>query len=212
MVIYIMPKNKHSKKSVITLKGVAPLVSSILIIGVLAGITGIAYQWGMPMMQKNVGKTELYSAETLLKNLDKKIDDVARNGGREEVLFNLPGEIKVYDADNRIEFILETSGSIYAPGGFICFSRNCDLDEGIWGEDSYTVLGAQVLQSDRKYAQTKYILLFRELISDSATYTRDIVTTEGGTLTGSKGNKIVISKIGEERGDTIKTIIKIDLI
>lgn len=196
-----------------SLKGVAPLVSTIMIVGVIAAITGVAYQWGMPMMQKNVGKTELYASETLLRTLDNQIDNVAKNGGSEEILFNLPGELQVNAEEDMIVFSIETSGSVYAAGGFICFSRNCDLNEGVWGEDPYSVIGARVSQSDENYAQTNYILQFRNLTDGDMTYHRDIVTPDNVTLVGSEGSRLLVTKIGESRGDdTVETIIKIDRI
>ncbi|MBN2095258.1 MAG: hypothetical protein JW727_04370 [Candidatus Aenigmarchaeota archaeon] len=202
-------KPKNSKR-----KGIAPVISTIMIIGVLAGITGLAYQWGMPMMQKNVGTTELYSAENFLKNLDKKIDDIAKNGGSEEVVFSVPGELHIDPIEDRIDFSVETSGSIYAPGGFICFTRNCDLDEGVWGEDTYSVIGAQVSQGDDRYAMTTYSVILRNLSAGSGTYiySRDIVTPFNVTLVGSEGARMLITKLGEERGNVTRTIIKIDLI
>jgi hypothetical protein len=206
------PCLKSKKRHYSKLKGIEPIISSILIIGVLAAVTGIAYQWGMPMMQKNVGKTELFSAENFLKTLDKKIDDIAKTGGSEEVVFNVPGHITIDPENDRIDFTMDTGGSIYAPGGFICFSRNCDLDTGIWGVDGYSVTGAQVLQSTDSYAQTRYSIIFRNLTADQYTYIRDIVTPFNATLSGSENARLLITKIGEQRGNVTKTIIKIDLL
>ena len=200
-------KNKSGK-----LKGIEPVISGILIVGVLAVVTGIAYQWGMPLMQKNVGTTELHSAEDFERTLDKKIDDVAKNGGSDEITFNSQGQILVNPTDDRIDFTIETSGSIYSPGGFVCFSRNCYLQTGVWGEDGYSVIGAQVSASDQNYALTKYSIIFRNLTAGNLIYSRDLVTPRNATLTGSKNAKLIITKIGEERGNTTKTIIKIDLL
>ncbi|MGC9310743.1 MAG: hypothetical protein ACP5E4_03400 [Candidatus Aenigmatarchaeota archaeon] len=194
------------------LKGIAPLMSTILIVGVLAAVTGIAYQWGMPMMQKNVGKTDLYAAETFLRELDNKIDEVSKSGGSEEIYFNIPGEITVDPVRDRVEFGLETSGSIYSIGGFICFTRNCDLDEGKWGDDSYSVIGAQVIQSEGNYALTRYSLTYRNLTANGITYVRDIATSYNATITGSENSRLLITKVGETRGNVTSTIIKIDLL
>jgi hypothetical protein len=114
--------------------------------------------------------------------------------------------------NDRIDCTIDTGGSIYAPGGFICFSRNCDLDEGIWGVDGYSVIGAQVVQSSDSYAQTKYSIIFRNLTADQYTYVRDIVTPFNATLNGGENARLLITKIGEQRGNVTKTIIKIDLL
>jgi len=191
-------------------KGMAPLISSILIVGILAVITLIAYEWGMPMIQKNIDITTLNKAENFLRQLDKKIDDVAKLGGNEELIFNLPGEITINPENNIIEFYLKTSGSIYMQGGFVCFSKNCN-PEGTWGKDSYSIIGAQVDQFDEYATITTYKIIYRNLTSDTKTYILDIVTPRNATLVGSENSRLLIKKIGEERGTITKTIIWLDI-
>jgi len=192
-------------------KGMSPLISSILIVGILAVITLIAYEWGMPMIQKNIDITTLNKAENFLRQLDKKIDDVAKLGGNEELIFNLPGEITINPENNIIEFYLKTSGSIYMQGGFVCFSRNCNLTNGIWGKDSYSVIGVQVDQFEEYATITTYKIIYRNLTSDTKTYILDIVTPRNATLVGSENSRLLIKKIGEERGTITKTIIWLDI-
>jgi hypothetical protein len=69
-----------------------------------------------------------------------------------------------------------------------------------------------VSASDQNYALTKYSIIFRNLTAGNLIYSRDLVTPRNATLTGSKNAKLIITKIGEERGNTTKTIIKIDLL
>ena len=192
-------------------KGMSPLISSILIVGILAVITLIAYEWGMPMIQKNIDITTLNKAENFLRQLDKKIDDVAKLGGNEELIFNLPGEITINPENNIIEFYLKTSGSIYMQGGFVCFSRNCNLTNGIWGKDSYSVIGVQVDQFGEYATITTYKIIYRNLTSDTKTYILDVVTPQNVTLVGSENSRLLIKKIGEERGKITKTIIWLDI-
>ena len=192
-------------------KGLAPIISSIIIIGILAVITGIAYEWGMPMIQKNIDAITLNKAEDFLRQLDKKIDDVAKLGGTEELIFNLPGEISINPENNTIEFYLRTSGSIYTEGRFVCFSRNCNLTNGTWGKDSYSVIGAQVDQFEEYATRTTYKIIYRNLTSDTKTYILDIVTSGNATLVGSENSRLLIKKIGEERGKITKTIIWLDI-
>ncbi|RLJ02614.1 MAG: hypothetical protein DRP10_00575 [Candidatus Aenigmatarchaeota archaeon] len=192
-------------------KGITPLISSILIVGILAIITGLAYEWGMPMIQKNIDITTLNKAENFLRELDKKIDDVAKLGGSEELIFNLPGEITINPENNTIEFFLKTSGSIYMQGGFVCFSRNCNLTNGIWGKDSYSVIGVQVDQFEEYATITTYKIIYRNLTSDTKTYILDVVTPQNVTLVGSENSRLLIKKLGEERGKITKTIIWLDI-
>ena len=192
-------------------KGLAPIISSIIIIGILAVLTGIAYEWGMPMIQKNIDAITLNKAEDFLRQLDKKIDDVAKLGGTEELIFNLPGEISINPENNTIEFSLKTRGSIYTEEGFVCFSRNCNLTNGIWGKDSYSVIGVQVDQFEEYATITTYKIIYRNLTSDTKTYILDIVTPGNATMVGSENSRLLIKKLGEERGKITKTIIWLDI-
>ncbi len=193
-------------------KGVAPLISSILIVGILAILTFIAYQWGMPMIQKNIDITTLNKAEDFLRKLDNSISDITRTGGTEELIFNLPGEINIEPEKNTIEFSLKTGGSIYVQGGSVCFSRNCNPTEGTWGKDSYSVISAQVDQFEKYATITTYKIIYRNLTrEDGRVYLLDIVTPGNATIVGSENSKISIEKIGEERGDVTKTIVKLDI-
>lgn len=193
----------------------APLISSILIVGILAILTFIAYQWGMPMIQKNIDITTLNKAENFLRKLDNSISDIAKTGGTEELTFNLPGEININPENNTIEFYLKTTGSIYMQGGFVCFSRNCNLTEGTWGKDSYSVIGAQVDQFEKYATITTFSITYRNLTRgegfNKKTYFLDIVTPGNATIVGSENSKLLIEKIGEERGDVTKTIIELDI-
>ena len=196
-------------------KGASPIISSILTIGILAIITGIAYQWGMPMIQKNIDITTLNKAENFLRNLDDSVSDIAKTGGTEELIFNLPGEININPENNTIKFSLRTSGSIYMQGGIICFNRNCNLTEGTWGKDSYSVINAQVYQFEEYATITTYSIIYRNLTRgkgfNKKIYLLDIVTPGNATIVGSENSRISIEKIGEERGDVTKTIIKLDI-
>ena len=195
-------------------KGMAPLISSILLIGILAILVSIAYQWGTPMIQKNIDTTTLYKAEDFLRKLDKKIDDVARLGGTEELIFNMPGEININPENNIIKFSLKTGGSIYRQGGFVCFNRNCN-PTGTWGEDSYSIIGAQVDTFEKYATITTYKIIYRNLTREEGfnkkTYFLDITTPGNTTLIGSKNSRLLIEKIGEKRGAVTKTIIKLDI-
>ena len=195
------------------LRGVTPIISSILLVGVLAAVTGVAYQWGLPMIQKNMDVSSLTKAENFLMQLDNKIDIVAVSGSTEEILFDLPGTIRINPENDLIEISLETTGSIYASGGFVCFSRNCNLESGVFGDDSYSVIGVQTEQTDEDYSLTTFSITQRNLTSSGKTYWRDIITPDGGVTVGGGNSRFIISKEKEERvGSTMITVIKIDIL
>ncbi len=193
-------------------KGASVVISSIMLIGVLLVITSIAYTWGMPMIQRNMDKPTLYKAENFLTKLDKKVDEVAKLGSIEEITFNIPGEIKIDAKNNTIEFSVQTETAIYGGGQFICFSKSCNTTWGEFGIDSYSVTGAYVHMLDDYASITTYKIIYRNLTkSDGSVYLLDIVTVSNATIIGSENSKIVISKIGEERGALTKTLVLVDI-
>ena len=195
------------------LKGVTPIISSILLVGVLAAVTGVAWQWGVPIIQKNLDVSTLTKAENFISNLDDKINNVAESGSTEEIIFDLPGDVRIDPESDRIEISLITSGSIYAPGGFVCFSRNCNLEGGTFGDDSYSVVGVQT-SSDESNALTTFSIIQRNLTSPGKVYQRNIITPDDGVVVGGRNSRFIISKESENRTDstTIITVIKIDVI
>lgn len=198
------------------IKGLAPLISTILIVGILAVLTFSAYYWGKPIIEKNVDITTLNKAEEFLRNLDRRIDSIAKYGGTDEIIYRLSGEIEVNPQENKIEFFVDTVGTIYSPNTFVCFSRNCDLQEGNWGEDSYSVIGVYVYQNTSELTSNHYKIIYRNLTAyengNKKTYMVDLITTGNLTLVGSKDSKIIIRRIGIKRNnDVTKTVVEIDI-
>ena len=193
-------------------KGVAPLVTSILIVGVLAAVTLIAYQWGMPLIKKNIDMSTLNRAENFLRQLDNEIYEVVKTGGTKELTFNIPGDIRINPENNTIEFSLKTSGSIYSSGKFVCLSRDCNLTEGNWENSTYSVIGVQADQFEEYAAITTYKIIYRNLTrEDGRVYTLDIVTPGNITIVGSEDCIILITRLGEETGAITKTLVELDI-
>lgn len=193
------------------LKGITPVISTIMLIGILSVITFSAYQWGLPLIDKSMSNSILLNAESFLGIVDQEIYQIAKSGGSKEILFDLPGDIRVYPNENKIEFSLATEGSIYMQGGAICLSLSCDKTPGIFGEDSYSVLEVESQQLGDQNTVTAYTLTYRNLTSSSRTYELDIVTPGNAILTGSKNSRLIITKSGEIKSGVVRTIIEIGI-
>src|SRR3989338_6960866 len=73
------------------MKGQQEALSAILISGILIGVVGSVYFWGVPLIQKNKDISILESSEAFVRGLDVKIKSVANNGGRDQMSIPVPG-------------------------------------------------------------------------------------------------------------------------
>lgn len=121
------------------MKGQHEALSAILITGVLIGVVGSVYFWGMPLIEKNRDISTLKNSEEFMKNLNEKIKYVANHGGRDQIKITVPG-IVTFDGED-ILFEVETTGVIYSIGSPIPITKNpCTLTEGRWGLQESEVL------------------------------------------------------------------------
>ena len=112
-------------------------ISIVLITGILLGLVGSVYLWGVPLIEKNTDVSRLESAEEFMNNLNEKIKNVATHGGREQVRIPLG---RVY-FDSNIDLSVETKNTIYDSGAWISIGKNeCTKDVGVWGVDDQDVL------------------------------------------------------------------------
>jgi hypothetical protein len=179
------------------------VVTAILITGILLGLVGSVYLWGVPLIEKNKDVSLLQSAEEFMHNLDEKIKDVATHGGREQIEILLG---RVY-FESDINLNVETKNTIYASGASIPLARNdCTMDKGIWGVDDQDVLCVLSKKIGDKY-ETDYILRYINLTLGTKTYKIELL---GEKNSGKKDNSIIIERTGTEKeGDYVKTLILI---
>ncbi len=209
-------------------KGQQEALSAVLISGILIGVVGSVYFWGIPLVQKNKDNSLLETAETFMQEVDNKIKFVANNGGRDQIVVNLPGIIR-FDGGS-IELSIATEGTIYAVDSPIPLGRtsssNLKLDPlnattryGVWGSDDpvlYTVKSSKY--SENSY-ETDYTLEYVQLRNDKTT--RDfMIELDGSGSSGGIDSTIVIEGLGEQiitpennNGRTlIKSIVRISIV
>lgn len=143
------------------MKGVAEALSAVIMTGVLIGVVGSIYFWGLPLIQKNKDISTLYSAERFMNELSAKITDVANSPGRQKLTINVPGILN-FDG-TQFQLTVRTDGTIYSTEGVIPLGRNeCSPDKGVWGIQDYATVCSSSKKADDKF-DTVYTLKFIQL-------------------------------------------------
>lgn len=191
------------------------ILSVVLISGILIGVVGSVYFWGVPLIQKNKDISTLENSEDFVRNLNNKIKNVANSGGRDRLIINIPGLV-TFDG-SEINLIVDTEGVIYASNAEIPLDINpCAMTTGTFGIDDPEVLCVKSQKiSDRSFRTTytlKYIILqSNETIRDFQ------INLTGGLQTGGLDNTVIIDNKGGTssvvNGRTlIKALVEINII
>jgi hypothetical protein len=180
-------------------------ISVILITGILLGLVGSVYLWGVPLIEKNTDISVLENAEEFMNNLDAKIKNVATHGGREQI--EIPLGRVYFDAD--IDLNVDTKNTIYDSGAWVSLGRNsCTKPDGVWGVDNQDVLCVLSQEVGEEY-KTGYRLRYIDLVLGAKKYKIELV---GEKDTGKEDNIIVIEGLGTETaGDYVKTKVSISI-
>lgn len=192
------------------MKGQIEPVSAILITGILIGIVGSVYLWGVPLIEKNQDIAKIKNAEIFMKELNERIKLVANQGGRVEMNVNIPATIQLadlYDASgingkdnlNDISMRLSTKGTIYSTGGWVPLTDNgCDATQRFVGSRGPDGLCVRARGIGDRY-ENEYKLQYAELLSPpSSAYQIELT---GVAQTGGENDIIVI----ENEGSTVTT-------
>ncbi len=186
------------------------VVTAILITGILLGLVGSVYLWGVPLIEKNKDVSLLQSAEEFMHNLDEKIKDVATHGGREQI--EIPLGRVYFESDVTESYInlnVETKNTIYVSGASIPLEKNeCTKNPGTWGVDDQDVLCVLSQEIGGEYG-TDYNLRYINLTLGIKTYKIELV---GERNNGKKGSVIIIDGVGTEKDENyIKTLVSIKI-
>ncbi len=199
------------------MKGIAPIISSIIIVGIYLFLISLAYNWGMPMAEENLDIPTLTKSESFLFSLSDKMDRVISHKNKEKIVFDLPGKIYIDSKNNQIYFPILTDGTIYSSDSSVCFSKNCNSTQGIFGKDKFYFREVEV--NEFRYGKgttNNYYLKFRNLTSKDNIYNVDLITYGNTTLVGDKGTDLIIKNFGRNiddisGGKEISTLIKLSL-
>ncbi|MBI4174185.1 MAG: hypothetical protein HY517_00945 [Candidatus Aenigmarchaeota archaeon] len=187
-------------------KGQQEALSAVLISGILIGVVGSVYFWGVPLIQKNKDISLLESSEAFMRQLDEKIRSVANNGGRDSIVISVPGIIS-FDGET-IRLIIETQGTIYATDAEIPLGRNSvsTLSQsggqlyGVWGIDDPVLFNVKSIKMGENDYRNEYTLTYVELRNSKSL--RDFrIDLTGSGASGGQDKTIIL----ESQGDVTTT-------
>lgn len=189
-------------------KAQGDIISAVIIVVIAIGLVGTAYMWGIPLIEKQQGRTvvdrmDSYFDGTNVNSLPRMIEDVANNGGEKTFYSNIDGlwTLNEYDGsgeeNNSIEFMIASKVSnIGVDMDWISFTDGgtCPPEIGVLGIDEGSVVCARADSTGVNYNIT-YRMWFREIDESSGTrgYKINLVRREGGPLI-STGKSIRISR------------------
>ncbi|GEM_PF-1461000 len=195
------------------MKGVVEAISALLISGILIGVVGTVYFWGVPLIQKNKDISVLETTEDFMRELNDRVKLVANTGGREQVQFNIPGLIRFNG--EQVNVVIDSEGTIYSAEAEVPLSRNApSLLKGKWGIDEpeiIKVVAEQIVQNRYRNTYTlKYIPLEIRSGPPPSTAVDKVfkVKLTGIDSVGGQGSVVIITNKGtdEELADG-KTVI-----
>src|SRR3989338_2683566 len=183
------------------MKGQQEALSAVLISGILIGVVGSVYFWGIPLIQKNKDNSILDTSEAFMASLDQKIKFVANNGGSDVLVIKVPGIVR-FDG-RRVELTISTDGTLYAVDSEIPLGRtststlksDADGEYGTWGVDDPVLFNVKSSEISENSYLTKYTLDYVELRNDKTLKDYKIDLQGGGV--GGEDRSVIIESLGE---------------
>lgn len=178
-------------------KGQAQLISVVILTSITISLVAITYFWGMPIMEKEKSSVRLSSAEKFMKELNRKLEDVIKNGGTQVLEANVPGTLTMIDngIDDKLELNFSIKGCEIALQKDI-FLIGDEKPEAVLGEEP-SVLKVYA-QGSKNFCTVTMSLYYRNVTSSKNIYVVDLVGLGSKSITG-KNHKILIS-MGESSG------------
>lgn len=202
-------------------------ISTVLITGVIISLVGIAYFWGMPLIEKQSTATDYSIAKSFMENLDSVITEIANSGGSEEmdiplgVLRLKEGGIEIDNKTNTIimEFVTKqpiiTADSVVYLGSTTFADANSEV--GVFGKSSSSVLSLTSETSDIG-SIVKIKLHYRELDTQDMSKGYKIVLVQDGPRdSGDEKISVSFDKVesiengAANGGELIVTYVKVKL-
>ena len=201
------------------MKAQTQALSLVLIAGIVIAMIGLAYAWGMPLIQKRTTITEFSTAQNFILTLDSKITEIV-NSGVGEFRLDIPsGFVRVIDygasdPDNNsiiMEFI--TNQPMIMNASQVLLKTTSFGEVGTYGESEPRIITLTGEGFGTGY-KMEIKLHYRELDTKTKGYKIALKPT---TLTGGKSVRLSFDRNlvqpgnASNGGDLILTYIKIDL-
>ena len=160
------------------LKAQTPVLSYVLVLGIVMASVSAAYLWGVPLLKKGEASSKVELAKNSMLQLKKEVDAVVTGGGQRSITMDLYGLMFVSEPDNSVYYSLYTERAPYTLNVWIpltasnMFGVNGTQEENstaLLGMDEPSVLLVRVERAGDGFLVT-YRLALREL-DDSETAT-----------------------------------------
>jgi len=158
----------------------------------MISMVGVTYMWGMPLIEKQKSTVEVSNAERLMKELDRKIQSVIKNGGTEKIgNIDIPGTLTMVDngINDKFELKLETTGSDIAIGKEIYLKGDAEEETYLGNEPSVLkVISKNVNDDNYEVTMTLY---YRNVTGSENIYAIDIFGLGKESISGNNHNIII---------------------
>lgn len=157
-------------------KGQSDIIAVILIVVLAIGLMGVAYTFGLPLINKNQDealdkRAQAFFSETNINSLPSKVQAVANSAGKDQIIIDLEGVTRLYPYDdvsienNSIEFTFtSTVSSKSADGNWVSLTGGaCPPAAGVLGQDEPAVICAKASRTGGGVYNVTYKMFMREL-------------------------------------------------
>ncbi len=224
------------------LSGQVQPISLVIISGIVIGLIGVAYFWGIPLIEKRATITEITSAEKFVSDLNKRIKDLVKTGAGkveidipENLIKLVPNSSTNPDSNSIIMEFFVDQPMIYPNATVYIDAVSCeDIGEspthmenfttciGMHGTASPEIISLRETEDEytRKYLM-RLKLHYRELDTLDKGYKIVLCPTVLGCTTEATGNSritltfeknVILSGAAANGGDLVATYINVDLI
>lgn len=201
------------------MKAQTQTLSIVLIAGIIIAMIGLAYAWGMPLIQKRTTITEFSTAQNFILNLDSKITDLANSGAGEFMLDIPTGVLRVIahdvnDPDNNslvLEFITDQQMIVNASSVLIKTSSFGEV--GVYGETEPRIITMTSQDFGTGHKMT-IKLHYRELDTETKGYKialNPILALGERSVKVSYDKNVVQQGTASNGGDLVLTQMKVEI-
>ncbi len=157
-------------------KAQSPVLSYVLILGIVMASVSAAYLWGVPLLKKGEASSKVELAKNSMIQLKREVDAVITGGGQRSFGMEIYGIMAVSEEDNSLYYSLYVERAPYALNVWIPLTSNNmfgvkgtseENSTALLGTDEPSVLLVKVERAGEGYVVT-YRLALREL-DDSET-------------------------------------------
>lgn len=200
--------------------GQTQTLSVVLITGIVIAMIGLAYSWGMPLIQKRTSITEFSTAQNFILSLDNRITDIANSGAGGSRMDIPNGFIDVIGYDemdpdnNSIIMEFTTDQSMIANASSILIKTSSFGEVGTYGESEPRIITMTGDPLGTGY-RMKIKLHYRELDSDIKGYKIALnpISSQGGSknIKLDFDKNLVIPGNASNNGDLVLTYIDVEV-